>query len=149
MTPCTNRERAFASDFQGGVRKSEEGQPPRAESISKPATVELTISSPGLGRCASCREPVDGRRSSSGKVARGTARELETGSAVRFDSGFRGFPGGSSLPRLLSRRAESNIVDNARDMQIRQIIEWADAHYVSPSEPGRTARRARFRTQVV
>jgi hypothetical protein len=43
--------------------------------------------------------------------------------------GARGFPGGSSIARLLAKRRGVRNVQNLPRLTIAQILAWADAHY--------------------
>jgi hypothetical protein len=43
--------------------------------------------------------------------------------------GLRGFPGGSSLPRLLARHRGTRNPMGLRPLQVQQILAWADDHH--------------------
>jgi hypothetical protein len=55
----------------------------------------------------------------------------ETWKAVEaaLRQGARGFPGGSSLARLLAKRRGARNVQNLPRLTIAQILAWADAHF--------------------
>jgi hypothetical protein len=44
--------------------------------------------------------------------------------------GFRGLPGGSSLPKLLRKARGVRHSRKRRDLRIRQLLLWADAYYI-------------------